>query len=299
MSKASAEAFSAAGFPFIGRSYDDMDCQEFVERCMEAVGIKKDLKGSNAWFREAQAHGWTGSPEECKKTFGSIPKGALLFIHAFDGGEEKRGYHDGKGNASHIGIKTGTGKGAIHSSASRGGVFESDFNDKTIRNGGWNMVGLWADGFTYGAKIDNILAGISGGDPQPEPADDEKEVNMYEATVYGGNESRPLNLRKKPEGELLDQIPQWSTVTVLDESGKWSKVKWRNKTGYMLSDFIHANETEPEPGEAGDDPDEPWDEEDEGETVTITLNITEKQAVYLLSALDELTERIAAQVGRG
>lgn len=295
MSKASAEAFSAAGFPFIGRSYDDMDCQEFVERCMEAVGIKKDLKGSNAWFREVQAHGWTGSPEECKKTFGSIPKGALLFIHAFDGGEEKRGYHDGKGNASHIGIKTGTGKGAIHSSASRGGVFESDFNDKTIRNGGWNMVGLWADGFTYGAKIDNILAGISGTDPgEPtEEANEKQEETMYTATVYGGTETAPLNLRKKPDGDLLDYVPQGSTVTVIKDGEKWSKLTWKGKTGYMLSEFIHPD------GEPMEDPDEPWDEEDEGETVTITLNITEKQAVYLLSALDELTERIAAKVERG
>lgn len=294
MSKASAEAFSAAGFPFIGRSHDDMDCQEFVERCMEAVGIKKDLKGSNAWFREVQAHGWTGSPEECKKTFGSIPKGALLFIHAFDGGEEKRGYHDGKGNASHIGIKTGTGKGAIHSSASRGGVFESDFNDKTIRNGGWNMIGLWADGFTYGEKIDRILAGSSSAEDIPESDAGGEDETMYNATVSGGNQAAPLNLRKTKGGDLLDHIPQGDTVTVLKDDGKWAKVKWKGKTGYIVSEYVHPEGEEP----AEDAPFEP-EPADEGETVTLALTLTRGQAEILLPLLDELVEQLVRQVGRG
>ena len=181
--KASAEEFSAVGFAFVGRSYEDMDCQEFVERCMESVGIKKDLKGSNAWFR---AMTWTGSPEECLRKFGSIPRGALLFIHAFDGGERKRGYVDGRGNASHIGIKTGTGEGALHSSESRGGVCESKFRDKTIKNGGWNMVGLWADGFTYGEKIDRILAGSSYAEDIPKPDAGGEVETMYNATVSRG-----------------------------------------------------------------------------------------------------------------
>jgi hypothetical protein len=81
--------------------------------------INKDLKGSNAWYR---AMDWTGTPEECMKTFGQIPIGATLFIWANDGGEEARGYHDGKGNASHIGVFIGRNTGAIHSSASRGKV---------------------------------------------------------------------------------------------------------------------------------------------------------------------------------
>ena len=115
MSKYSAEEFSRAGDQFLGRNYEEMDCQEFVERCLECVGCLLDLKGSNAWFRKVQAEGWTGSPEDCVREFGCVPKGAFLFIHAFDGGEERRGYHDGKGYASHIGIKTGRGKGAIHS----------------------------------------------------------------------------------------------------------------------------------------------------------------------------------------
>ena len=64
MSKPSAEKMGEAGFQFLGRSYEDMDCQEFVERCLQEVGIRIDLKGSNAWYRKCRGEGWTGSPVE-------------------------------------------------------------------------------------------------------------------------------------------------------------------------------------------------------------------------------------------
>ena len=61
-----------------------------------------------------------------------------------------RGYKDGLGNASHVGVVTGAGKGVIHASASRGCVCESEFKGKTIPNGGWNRVGLMKQ-LDYGA----------------------------------------------------------------------------------------------------------------------------------------------------
>ena len=51
---------------------------------------------------------WKGTIEECRKKFGQIPLGAFLFLLKWDGGEEERGYHDGLGNASHVGLYTGT-----------------------------------------------------------------------------------------------------------------------------------------------------------------------------------------------
>ena len=132
----------AVGFEKLGTPYREMDCQAFIEWCLRQCGLKKDLAGSNAWYREVMKNGAVMTPEECVKQLGKVPAGAFLFIHAFDGGEEKRGYRDGLGNASHIGIVTGKGEGAIHSSSSRGCVAESGFRGKTIR-GGWNRVGLW------------------------------------------------------------------------------------------------------------------------------------------------------------
>ena len=115
--------------------------------------VRRILEASGTGIRLL---GWTGSPEECVRTFGSVPAGAFLFIHAFDGREVGRGYRDGLGNASHIGIRTGRGKGAIHSSAGRGCVAESEFHDRTVRNGGWNMVGLW-NRMDYGKTVSWVL----------------------------------------------------------------------------------------------------------------------------------------------
>ena len=140
---------AAAGFEKLGTPYRKMDCQAFVEWCLRQCGLKKNLAGSNAWYREVMRNGWVGSPEACVQQFGKVPAGAFLFIHAFDGGEERRGYRDGLGNAGHIGIVTGKGEGAIHSSSSRGCVAESVFRNKTVPNGGWNRVGLWTAEVKY------------------------------------------------------------------------------------------------------------------------------------------------------
>ena len=82
--KASAADMAAEGAKFMGRAYTDMDCQAFVERCMSAVGVKYNLPGSNAWYRKMS---WVGTPEECVKKFGCVPRGAFLYSLEKDGGE--------------------------------------------------------------------------------------------------------------------------------------------------------------------------------------------------------------------
>ena len=147
-------------FRYLGISYSKMDCQAFVEQCLRDCGLEKNLAGSNAWYRETAAHGAVMTPEECAARLGTVPAGAFLFILEQDGKEPEKYRKDGLGNASHIGIVTGRGEGAIHSSASRGCVAESRFQNKTVRNGGWNRVGLWDQvRFDYG----------DGGRTEPDP----------------------------------------------------------------------------------------------------------------------------------
>ena len=108
------------GFQYLGVPYSQMDCQAFVEKCLSDCGLKKDLAGSNAWFREVYKNGAILTPEECVKQLGCVPKGAFLFILEHDGKEPEKYKPDGLGNASHIGLCTiPRGEGAIHSSASR------------------------------------------------------------------------------------------------------------------------------------------------------------------------------------
>lgn len=230
-----AEKLAQAGFKYLGRSYEEMDCQKFVERCLNDCGNSTDLPGSNAWYRKMT---WVGSPEECKSRFGTIPAGAFLYIWANDGGEEARGYHDGKGNASHIGLVTGTGKGAIHSSQSRGEVCESEFKGKTIKHGGWNRVGLW-DQVDYGEKINRILTGQSGGDPDP---GGDEPVSDY-ATVFAPS-GETVNLRKKPStsSDRLAKVPIGTKVPLLSYGEQWCYVEYNGISGYMMTEFLIIGE---------------------------------------------------------
>ena len=91
--------------------YSDVDCQAFCELVLKDIGVRKsngavyNWKGSNDMARNATS--WIGTKEECIKQFGSIPLGAWAFKWDDTGNEKERGYYDGKGNYSHIGIYVG------------------------------------------------------------------------------------------------------------------------------------------------------------------------------------------------
>ena len=125
------EAFAeqARSGSYNGISYDRLDCQGFVERVLKDVGIRKpdgsvyNWKGSNSMWRNIP--GWRGTVSDALHTFGSIPLGAWVFIIKNDGGEVARGYKDGKGNASHVGIYCNDGHDSVRDStrsSSRDGV---------------------------------------------------------------------------------------------------------------------------------------------------------------------------------
>lgn len=213
------------GFQYLGIPYSEMDCQAFVEKCLSDCGIKKDLSGSNAWFREVHKNGIILTPEDCVKQFGCVPKGAFLFILKHDGKEPEKYKADGMGNASHIGICTiPKGEGAINSSSSRGCVAESKFKQKSI-NGGWNRVGLWnLVSYDYGGYI-----------PKPVP--------IGKTAIVGNvapDRRQDVNFRTRPttNATLIEQIPCGETVEVLSDDGEWSKICWNGQTGYMMSKFL-------------------------------------------------------------
>lgn len=289
--KFDALSLSYAGDKYLGTPYSEMDCQEFVERCLRDIGAAADLRGSNAWYRKCQAEGWVGPPEECVKIFGSVPKGAFLFIHAFDGGEKKRGYHDGLGNASHIGLKTGRGKGAIHSSSSRKKVAESEFHDKTIRNGGWNQVGLWSR-MDYGKAINWLLDHMSIGD---KPGENQQEGDKGMQAIAKSENGRVINFRKNPDksAALVDQVPSGSLVTVLEPGEEWTKISWNGRTGWMMSQFLEEEDGAQDDFNAGDLDD------DQNGSETVTLTFTVEELSMLLPVLESMVDQIVAKVGRG
>jgi len=257
--KYSAEEFSRAGDPFLGRSYEEMDCQELVERMMAAVGYKRDLGGSNSWYRECMKNGWAGTPEECLREFGSVPKGALLFIREdVSASTPGKFRNDGIGDISHMGVKTGRGDGAIHSSHSRGCVCTSKFQDRTIPNGGWNRVGL-LNVFSYGKTVDWVLEHGGRNDQKMS----EGVIALADHRYVVGPNNETVNLRKKPNGALIERIKTGEVAEVLEEGPIWSRIDVGGRIGWMmtqyLSDFIEEvdwalPEGEPEPMDDSGDP---------------------------------------------
>jgi len=221
-----ARDFAQAGQKYLGTPYKKLDCQAFVEKCLQDCGLEMNLKGSNAWYRKMD---WVGTPEECRQRFGSIPDGALLFIWDDKGGEVARGYNDGLGNASHMGIVTHTGQGAIHSSATRDCVAESKFADKTIANGGWNRIGL-SKLFDYGPEINALLSGEQ----------QNEVVLIMQYGVVNTPDGNPVKLRptKSTSKPYLAKIPNGTQLLISDSDGQWCETSWDGRTGYVMQAYV-------------------------------------------------------------
>ena len=302
-----AVAFSWAGDKYLGTPYSEMDCQKFVEKCMSDVGFNKDLGGSNAWYRECIRAGWVGSPEDCKKKFGSIPKGALLFILEPVSDRTPAKYrNDGVGDATHMGIVTHRNKGAIHSSYTNQCVCTSKFNDKTIPNYGWNRIGLLLV-FDYGLTINNYLLWYTSDDVPSDP--DQKEDKKGESSVKmivncPENETVFLRQSWNPSSSMYgvwDRIKPGTKVEVLDNHCEdWLKVRVNGKVGWMMSKFL-VNDDSDIPSEDPDemipvDPD-PDSDDDTPEEVRIKLSASEASTLFVL--LKDMIEQIDKQIGRG
>ena len=306
-----AAALVQTACPLLGVPYDTLDCQAFVERALADAGVKLNLPGANAWYRRMS---WTGTPEECKATFGGIPRGAFLFILEKDGKEPAKYRNDGIGNASHIGIYTGLsgkqmqllaeeagnakashwifGDGAIHSSSTRQHVATSAFAGKTIR-GGWNRVGLWSR-LDYGEQVNARLAGDPA-TPRPQEGGKAMEkLNPTEAVVTRAPDTKPdtntVNLRYYPTtgSALMVRVPFDQKVTALAREDVWTQICWIREdgasfTGWMQSQYLKLADVDPA----------------ERHVYTITFTGTEAEAQALLSFFGAGTAALEEQVGRG
>lgn len=224
-----------AGKKLLGVPYEQLDCQGFVEQAMSICGTHRNWRGSNHMYRDVRG---VTPINWAKDIYGSIPAGAAVFIWANDGGEIQRGYNDGLGNASHVGITTGElgDHGVLNSSKSKGGVCYSRFQGKEI-NGGWNYIGFFRE-VDYGEHIEKILR------------EDAAEGDiMVEGKVVAEN-GKPVNVRSKPDtsSRALTQLPVGSTVQVIAEAGtEWYQIDYKGQPAYMMRKFIELQPEEDEP----------------------------------------------------
>ena len=230
------------------------------------------------------------------KQFGSVPKGVLLFILEPVGPKTPAKFRDdGIGDVTHMGIVTGRGDGAIHSSGSRGYVATSKFKGKTIPNGGWNRVGLLPV-FDYGNTVNWVLdhIGIGGTAEQP-PQQTEKEeptMNVIIQAENGGSVKLRQSSDPKRSGySIWEEIPSGTKAEVLKSGGEWSRIRVGNRTGWMMSKFLMADDSSipAEPELTKDDPVETDPVNDEAQALL--------SEVYRI--LRDLCDRIESVVGVG
>ena len=257
------------------------------------------------------------------KQFGSVPKGALLFILEAVGPKTPAKFrNDGIGDVTHMGIVTGRNDGAIHSSSSRGCVATSKFKGKTIPNGGWNRVGLLSV-FDYGNTVNWVMEhiGLGGtsvqgtaeqrdgrneGTVPPVPctagteglspsfqanSKEEPTMNVIIHSENGG----PVKLRQSSDPKrsgysIWEEVPSGTGAEVLQSGENWSRIRVGNRTGWMMSRFLVADD--------GDVPAEPELAEEPAEKEPVN-----DEAQALLSEayriLRDLCEKIENVVGVG
>ena len=237
----------------IGYTYEEMDCQAFVEYCTKQAGGTMRYDGSNDMARKAV---WLGTLENAKAE-GKLVLGAGLLIHEDSEENLPEKYRgDGLGDFSHVGLYVGPdavtdtdkqGKrrscDVVHSSQSMDRVAGS-----TLQNG-WTHV-MWFAEIDYGEDVQPGVhhgAGIgggtgSGGLTSGRPTE---SAERY-ATVVSPNGS-PVKLRKSASQKepVYWLVNNGARVLVERDTGEWSLITaictdGYRRRAYMMSQFLRG-----------------------------------------------------------
>ena len=113
--------------------------------------------------------------------------------------------------------------------------------------------------FSYGKTVDWVLEHGGGNDQSMS----EGGVSLADHRYVVGPNNETVNLRKKPNGALIERIRTGEIAEILEEGPTWSRIDVGGRIGWMmtqyLSDFIEevvpdVPEGEPEPMNDSEDP---------------------------------------------
>ena len=241
----------------VGYTYEEMDCQAFVEHCVKQAGGSMSYRGSNDMARHAA---WLGTLENAKAAGKLVPGAGMLIHEATEANLPAKYRGDGLGDFSHVGLYVGenaltdTDKNGqkracdvVHSSYSMGRVAGS-----TLKNG-WTHV-MWFPEIDYGVDVqpgveigaeisqetetgtESIADGLTAGTP---PASAERY-----ATVVSPD-GNPVKLRKTASKKepTYWKVNPGARVMVEREKDGWSLVTAVCSDGYvrrayMMSQFL-------------------------------------------------------------
>ena len=160
------------------------------------------------------------------------------------------------------------------------------------------MVGLW-NRIDYGKTINWLLEhGVGCQGPEQK-----EETPMAQAIARSEN-GKVINIRQTADrsAPLVDQVPSGASVGVImggimQGGEEWSKVTVKGKTGYMMSKFLIADDTQL-PAENPDDYETADAVEQDGSArITLTFSAAELSAAF--PVLMKLSQQITEKVGRG
>lgn len=232
VSKLTESARECLGWPYVSPGTNDrngIDCSGLFVKMYRDQGAKI-YHGSNTIFRQYCSE--TGKLTSVNQL---QPGMAVFKLKDWtDADKSNRWYGTEPGNLSHIGyVDSVNPLRIIH--ASTGTMCVT--TDSSIKK--------WA----YCGKLKDVdYSDSPSPEPSPEPSPDPEPITLTRK-VYAEN-GKPVNLRYGPslDKKIMDEVPVGEIVTVSQISGRWSKVTWKKKTGWMISAYLVDPDTPtPEP----------------------------------------------------
>lgn len=76
--------------------------------------------------------------------------------------------------------------------------------------------------------------------PTPEPEPIPEPIQTPETATVWAENGKPVNLRKRPSkaAALVDRVPCGDFVEIIEKGTDWCHVRWKNKVGYMITEFL-------------------------------------------------------------
>lgn len=225
----------------VGYTYDEMDCQAFVEHCVRQAGGSMDYLGCNDMARRAV---WLGTLADARTQGRLVPGAGVLIREETEANLPARYAGDGLGDFSHVGLYVGTDAltdtdkngrkrscDVVHSSNTMDRVAGS-----TLANG-WTHV-MWFSEIDYGAADrDAAPSGLTAGAPA---------ANTKHYAVVVTSDGGPVRLRKSASEQepMYWLVNNAARVLVERERDGWALVTaictdGYTRRAYIMSQFLH------------------------------------------------------------
>ncbi len=250
-------AAAAVQATHVGYTYEDMDCQAFIEHCARQAGGAMDYLGTNDMARRAA---WLGTLDEARAQGRLVTGAGLLIREETDANLPARYAGDGLGDFSHVGLYVGpdaltdTDKNGdarscdvVHSSATMRRVAGS-----TLANG-WTHV-MWFQEIDYGNDAGlGVDQGADSGDVADGGMDMSDELTagtpvttLKRYAMVVSPDGGPVKLRRSASRDesLYWLVNAGARVRVERARDGWALITaictdGHTRRAYMMSKFLH------------------------------------------------------------